>query len=140
MANNYDEPVVIFAKGGLRYQKHQVEISIDDPTDEIKEHLGIQFSHAVYTVERPTPWPIEEDHWRFRQVVMHDTHPLLSYNPKTPTSCLFWWWCSESGWTPKTYRAENGTVVSWHQLKSAAEWGRNTWGVETIITGEHCPT
>ncbi|KAG8701256.1 hypothetical protein FRC09_005476 [Ceratobasidium sp. 395] len=134
MANNYDEPVVIFAKGGLRYQKHQVEISINDPTDETKEHLGIQFSHAVYTVERPTPWPVEENRWRFRQVVMHDTHPLLLYTPKAPASCLFWWWCSESGWTPKTYRAENGTVVSWHQLKSTTEWGRNTWGVETTIT------
>ncbi|KAG9125793.1 hypothetical protein FRC07_006193 [Ceratobasidium sp. 392] len=133
VAHSYDEPVVIFSKGGLRYQKHQVTVSVANPTDETKSHLGIQFSHAVYTIERPTPWPVEEDHWRFRRVVMHDTHPLLSYNPKPATSCSLWW-CSESGWTPKTYRAENGTLVSWHQLESHAERGRGEWGVETTVT------
>ncbi|KAG8684769.1 hypothetical protein FRC08_013501, partial [Ceratobasidium sp. 394] len=136
-AENYDEPVMIFAKGGLRYQKHQVVVSVGDPANQTRVHLGIQFSHAVYTIERPTPWPVREDHWRFRRVVMHDTHPLLSYTPKPAMSCILWW-CSHddnsSGWTPKTFRAENGTIVSWHQLKSRDESGRHIWGVEATVT------
>ncbi|KAG9088251.1 hypothetical protein FRC06_002156, partial [Ceratobasidium sp. 370] len=54
-AEHYDEPVVIFAKGGLQYQQHRVVVSVGDPIDNTRAHLGIQFSHAVYTIERPTP-------------------------------------------------------------------------------------
>jgi hypothetical protein len=55
-AENYDEPVVIFARGGLQYQAHRVVVSVGDPIDETEVHRGIHFSHAVYTIERPTPW------------------------------------------------------------------------------------
>jgi hypothetical protein len=55
-AEPYDEPVVIFAKGGLQYQEHRVVVSVGDPMDETRVYGGIQFSHAVYTIERPTPW------------------------------------------------------------------------------------
>ncbi|KAG8682801.1 hypothetical protein FRC08_014716 [Ceratobasidium sp. 394] len=127
----YDEPVVIFAKGGLQHQRHRVVVSVGDPIDNTQVHHGIQFSHAVYTIERPTPWPIEEDHWRFRQVLMHDTHPLLSYYPMPRCSSP---WCPGTGWMSKTYRAEDGTVVSWHELKSRDEWNKELWGVETAIT------
>ncbi|KAG8679600.1 hypothetical protein FRC09_018850, partial [Ceratobasidium sp. 395] len=50
-----DEPVVIFAKGGLQYQQHRVVISVGDPIDNTQAYLGVQFSHAVYPIERPTP-------------------------------------------------------------------------------------
>ncbi|QRV88983.1 hypothetical protein RhiJN_17001 [Ceratobasidium sp. AG-Ba] len=128
-AERYDEPVVIFAKGGLRYQNHRVVISVGDPIDNTQTHLGIHFSHAVYTIERPTPWPVEEDHWRFRRVVMHDTHPLMSYYPIPRCGGP---WC-RSGWSRKTYRAENGEVVSWHELKSNNEWDKEDWGVEATF-------
>ncbi|KAG8679253.1 hypothetical protein FRC08_017103, partial [Ceratobasidium sp. 394] len=128
---HYDEPVVIFAKGGLQHQHHRVVVSVGDPVDNARVYQGIQFSHAVYTIERPTPWPVEEDHWRFRQVVMHDTHLLLSYYPIPHCSGP---WCPGTGWMPRTYRAEDGTVVSWHELKSRDEWNKDLWGVEATIT------
>ncbi|QRW03149.1 alpha/beta hydrolase family protein [Ceratobasidium sp. AG-Ba] len=56
-AERYNDPVVIFAKGGLQYQSHRVIVSVANPTGDPRKHFGIQFSHAVYTIERPTPWP-----------------------------------------------------------------------------------
>ncbi|KAJ1306915.1 hypothetical protein OPQ81_007898 [Rhizoctonia solani] len=138
--SNYDSPVVIFAKGGLPYRKHQVVVSVGEPEDETHMYRGIQFSHAVYTVERPTPWPVEEDHWRFREVVMHDTHPLLSY---LPAGAIARYPCTgrclpslSSGWSVKTYVDEDGSNVSWHELKSRNEWNKDQWGFDvTIIAG-----
>ncbi|CAE7211228.1 unnamed protein product [Rhizoctonia solani] len=134
----YDTPVVIFAKGGLQDQKHQVVVSVSDPQDETRRYQGIQFSHAVYTVERPVPWPLGEDGWRFREVVMHDTHPLLSYSPvgaiATQPCTKNCWISNASGWSARTYTDEDGYIVSWHELKSRSEWNRDQWGVDAIIT------
>ncbi|QRV88972.1 hypothetical protein RhiJN_16990 [Ceratobasidium sp. AG-Ba] len=133
-AERYDEPVVIFAKGGLQYQSHRVVVSVADPIGSTRTHLGIRFSHAIYTIERPAPWPIDEDKWRFRQVVMHNTHPLLSYHPTPQSSDCSLLGCSpQMGWAPRTYRAEDGNVVSWHELKSRNEQNIEQWGVETSI-------
>jgi hypothetical protein len=68
---------------------------------------------------------------------MHDTHPLLSYFPKEPVATCSGWRCgnNEFGWTPRTYAAEDGTLVSWHELRSRSESYRNTWGVEATFTG-----
>ncbi|CAE6428898.1 unnamed protein product [Rhizoctonia solani] len=136
----HDSPVVIFAKGGLQYHKHQVVISVGDPRDEMSRYQGIEFSHAVYTIERPTPWPVEEDHWRFREVVMHDTHPLVSYSP---VGAIARYPCTErclpslaSGWSAKTYAGEDGAIVSWRELKSRNEWNKDKWGLDvSIIAG-----
>jgi hypothetical protein len=49
-------PVPIFAKGYLPEDKHRISISIADPTHWMAAQSGITFTHAVYTVERPTPW------------------------------------------------------------------------------------
>ncbi|KAH7335171.1 hypothetical protein B0J17DRAFT_65522 [Rhizoctonia solani] len=134
----YDSPVVIFAKGGLRYQKHQVVVAVADPDDETRSYQGIQFSHTVYTIERPTPWPVEEDHWRFREVVMHDTHPLITYSPVGAIAgypCTKNCWASlASGWSAHTYTDEAGHIVSWHELKSRNEWSRDYWGLDLTIT------
>jgi hypothetical protein len=62
---------------------------------------------------------------------MHDTHPLLSYFPKESTWSS---WLYGTGWTPKTYTAEDGTVVSWHELRCIGVY-RDTWGVEATFTG-----
>jgi hypothetical protein len=70
---------------------------------------------------------------------MHDTHPLLSYYPKESIPTCGGWRCATSeafGWTPRTYTAEDGAVVSWHELRSSSEFYRNTWGVEATFTGE----
>ncbi|CAE6474391.1 unnamed protein product [Rhizoctonia solani] len=138
-AAGYDSPVVIFAKGGLQHQKHQVIIAVGDPDDETRSYQGIQFSHAVYTIERPTPWPVEEDRWRFREVVIHDTHPLITYSPVGAVArypCTRNCWESlASGWSAKTYTDEDGYVVSWHELKSRDEWNRGNWGLDVTITG-----
>ncbi|KAB5587876.1 hypothetical protein CTheo_8681 [Ceratobasidium theobromae] len=128
VAEDYDSPVEIFAKGGLQYQQHRVVVSVGDPINEATAYKGIQFSHAVYTIERPTPWPVDEDAWRFREIIMHDTHPLLSYWPRMPPS----WF--RSGWLAKTYTAEDGSVVSWHELRSRSEENRDQWGVDATIT------
>ncbi|CUA78055.1 hypothetical protein RSOLAG22IIIB_02670 [Rhizoctonia solani] len=137
-ASEYDSPVVIFAKGGLQHQKHQVVVSVSDPEDEVRKYQGIQFSHATYTVERPVPWPLEEDNWRFRKVVMHDTHPLLSYSPVGAIAtrpCAGNCWVSHaSGWSAKTYTDEDGYIVSWHELKSRNEWNQDQWGIDVTIT------
>lgn len=53
---DFEAPVVVFAKGGLQYHEHRVVISVGDPIDDTHNYRGIQFSHAVYTIERPTPW------------------------------------------------------------------------------------
>lgn len=58
VAEDYDSPVEIFAKGGLQYQQHRVVVSVGDPINEATAYKGIQFSHAVYTIERPTPWSV----------------------------------------------------------------------------------
>ena len=79
--------------------------------------------------------PVEEDHWRFRRVVMHNTHPLLSYWPNTLVPACGSSYGCRSGWTPRTYTAEDGTIVSWHELKSRSEWGIEKWGVEATFTG-----
>ncbi|KAG8733378.1 hypothetical protein FRC11_006723, partial [Ceratobasidium sp. 423] len=83
-----DEPVVVFARGQLPDNQHQIVISVADPVDNLQAYSGIKFSHVVYTSERPTPWPVEEDRWRYREVVMHDTHPLLSYSPPVTSNPL----------------------------------------------------
>lgn len=51
-----ESPVAIFAKGGLQHHEHRVVISVGDPTGDTSNYQGIQFSHAVYTIERPTQW------------------------------------------------------------------------------------
>ncbi|QRV88973.1 hypothetical protein RhiJN_16991 [Ceratobasidium sp. AG-Ba] len=68
---------------------------------------------------------------------MHNTHPLLYYRP-IPQSpdCSSLECMSRTGWTPRIYRAEDGTVVSGHELKSTNEQNRDQWGVEAIITGK----
>ncbi|CAE6382268.1 unnamed protein product [Rhizoctonia solani] len=123
-----DEPVVVFAQGQLQNHHHRIEISVADPTNDIRDYDRIKFSHVVYTTVRPTRWPVKEDHWRYREIVMHDTHPLLSYSPPVSSS-----WFSTSPWSAKLYTAEDGTVTSWHELKSYKEPERDQWGVETKI-------
>ncbi|KAG8762323.1 hypothetical protein FRC11_009848 [Ceratobasidium sp. 423] len=132
--DDYEAPVVIFAKGGLQYHEHRMTVSLAEPIGELDRYQGIQFSHAVYTTERPTPWPVEEDAWRFRQVIMHDTHPLLSYWPREPITSGSWRAPFISGWLPKTYTAEDGTRVSWHELQSRDEEERDRWGVDATVT------
>jgi hypothetical protein len=61
---------------------------------------------------------------------MHDTHPLLSYFPKESTTNSRRY---GTGWTPKAYTAKDGTVVSWHELRSQDEF--YTWGVDATFTG-----
>ncbi|CAE6464906.1 unnamed protein product [Rhizoctonia solani] len=135
IAEDYNAPVVIFAKGGLQEQEHQIVVSVADSVDEVDKHRGIQFSHAVYTIDRPTPWPIDEDRWRFREVAMHDTHPLLSYWPKEPISSGWWPWSPDpSGWFSKNYITEDGSRVSWHELQSRGESNQDEWGVDAIVT------
>ncbi|CAE7151037.1 unnamed protein product, partial [Rhizoctonia solani] len=135
LAEDYDAPVVIFAKGGLQDQEHQLVVSVGDPVDEVDRHRGIQFSHAVYTIERPTPWPADEDSWRFREVVMHDTHPLLTYWPKEPVSSGLWPWSSDlSGWFRKTATDKDGSRVSWHELRSQGESTQDKWGIDVTVT------
>jgi hypothetical protein len=56
--DDYESPVLIFSKGGLKLQEHQIVISIADPIGELAQYQGIQFSHAVYTTERPTQWSV----------------------------------------------------------------------------------
>ncbi|KAG8742368.1 hypothetical protein FRC11_014403, partial [Ceratobasidium sp. 423] len=133
-ANDCNAPVVIFAKGGLQDQEHRIVVSVGDPADEVDGHRGIQFSHAVYTIDRPTPWPTDEDSWRFREAVMHDTHPLLSYWPKEPISSGWPWSPDPSGWFSKSYTAEDGSRVSWHELQSRGEPNQDEWGVDANIT------
>ncbi|CUA78046.1 ATP-binding cassette sub-family A member 6 [Homo sapiens] [Rhizoctonia solani] len=123
-----DEPVVIFSRGQLQDQHHRIVISVADPVDDIRAYTGVQFSHATYTISRPTPWPVEEDYWRYRKVVMDDTHPLLSYSPQPPSS-----WFSSPPWSAKVSTAEDGTVTSWHELESHNEENRDQWGIETKI-------
>ena len=52
-----DAPVVVFARGQLLDRDYRVTISIADPVD-IWSRLKpvIDFTHAVYTVQRLTPW------------------------------------------------------------------------------------
>ncbi|KAF8686753.1 hypothetical protein RHS04_00006, partial [Rhizoctonia solani] len=135
-ADSFDTPVVIFAKGGLKNCEHRIVVSVGDPVDEVDRYRGIQFSHAVYATERPTPWPTEEDNWRFREVAMHDTHPLLSYWPKSTVSSSWWPWESSelSGWFNKKYRAEDGSWVSWHELRSRGESDLGEWGLDATVT------
>ncbi|KAH7335160.1 hypothetical protein B0J17DRAFT_65047 [Rhizoctonia solani] len=124
-----DEPVVIFARGQLPDQQHRIVISISDPVDNLKAYDGIKFSHLVYTTERPTPWPVEEDRWRYREVVIHDTHPLLSYSPSVSSNPL----AVTPVWLAKVHTAEDGSVTSWHELKSHNEGDQSQWRVETKI-------
>ncbi|KAF8752763.1 hypothetical protein RHS01_07199 [Rhizoctonia solani] len=131
--DNYESPVVIFAKGDLQPHEHRIVISVAEPVGEVSQYQGIQFSHAVYTTERPTPWPVEQDAWRFRQVIMHDTHPLLSYWPREPVSSGSSKIPFEFGWSPKTYTAEDGSRVTWHELRSRDQENRDRWGVDATI-------
>ncbi|KAJ1306916.1 hypothetical protein OPQ81_007899 [Rhizoctonia solani] len=134
-AEDYNSPVVIFSKGGLQDHDHRIVVSVGDPTGEVDKHRGIQFSHAVYTTDRPTPWPTDEDSWRFREVVMHDTHPLLSYLPEQPALSSLWSRSSDSsGWFSKTYMSEDGSRVSWHELHSRGESNQDQWGIDVTIT------
>ncbi|EUC59801.1 transmembrane protein, putative [Rhizoctonia solani AG-3 Rhs1AP] len=109
-----EEPVVVFARGQLLDDQHQIVISVANPVDGDQEFNGIRFSHVVYTNERPTPWPVEEDHWRYREVVMHDTHPLLSYSPTTLLG------------SAKVHTVDDGSTISWHEIKSHSEGGVET--------------
>ncbi|KAL5633123.1 hypothetical protein ACGC1H_003572 [Rhizoctonia solani] len=120
-----DKPAVVFARGQLRNDRHLIVISVADPVDDTHEFNGIRFSHVVYTNDRPTPWPVEEDHWRYREVVMHDTHPLLSYAPTTPSGWLLW---KTFPWSAKVHTIEDGPTTSWHEIKS-----HNEGSIETKI-------
>jgi len=51
-----DSYVLIFAMGNLPHTDHRILISLADSADEASPSIGITFTHAVYTVERPTPW------------------------------------------------------------------------------------
>ncbi|CAE6515082.1 unnamed protein product, partial [Rhizoctonia solani] len=121
-ASTKDEPAVVFARGRLSNSQHRIVISVADPINSLQAYNGIKFSHAVYTTERPTPWPVEEDHWWYREVVMHDTHPMLSYSSATP-KWAFW---RSFPWSAKIHTAEDGTTVSWHEFKSSEEGGVDT--------------
>ncbi|KAG8707542.1 hypothetical protein FRC11_007347 [Ceratobasidium sp. 423] len=74
--------------------------------------------------------PVEEDHWRYREVAIHDTHPLLSYFPEPPSKWLFW---KTSPWSAKVHTAKDGTTISWHEVESHDEEDRDQWGVSTKI-------
>ncbi|EUC59799.1 hypothetical protein RSOL_323570 [Rhizoctonia solani AG-3 Rhs1AP] len=115
-ASDKDRPAVVFARGRLANNEHRIVISVADPVDDIQAYNGIKFSHAVYTTERPTPWPVEEDRWRYRKVVMHDTHPMFSYSPSPPSKWVFW---RSASWSAKVHVAEDGTAMSWHEFKSS---------------------
>lgn len=54
--SDQNEAVVIFAKGGLQHQSHRVVVSVADPIDDTYAYKGLYFSHATYTIARPTPW------------------------------------------------------------------------------------
>ncbi|KAH7335161.1 hypothetical protein B0J17DRAFT_630270 [Rhizoctonia solani] len=101
-----------------------------DPVEDLHVYNGIKFSHAVYTTERPTPWPVEEDHWRYREVIVHDTYPLLYYTPTTVPRWFFW---RTDPWSAKVHTTEEGITTSWHEIKSYDEDDRDQWGVETKI-------
>ncbi|CAE7053246.1 unnamed protein product [Rhizoctonia solani] len=115
-ASNHDQPAVVFARGRLANNQHRIVISVADPVNELT-YNGIKFSHVVYTTERPTPWPVEEDRWRYREVVMHDTHPMLSYSP-IPSKWEFWRW---SPWSARLHTSEDGATTSWHEFNSNEE-------------------
>ncbi|KAG8748338.1 hypothetical protein FRC10_005885 [Ceratobasidium sp. 414] len=125
-AEHYDEPVVIFAKGGLQHQHHRVVVSVGDPIDNARAYLGIQFSHATLTSKTlgllKKIIGVSDKLW-FTTLIL--CYPTIRYHAA---------WAR--GWMPKTYRAEDGTVVSWHELKSRDEWNKDLWGVETTITGK----
>ncbi|CAE6402030.1 unnamed protein product [Rhizoctonia solani] len=124
-----DRPVVVFARGGLQHHQHRIEISIADPVDDLQDYDGIKFSHVLYTTERPTPWPIEEDGWRYREVVMDDTHPLFSYSPPTTSDPL----AATPAWLARVHTADDGTVMSWHELRSHNEGDQDEWRVGSKI-------
>ncbi|CUA78351.1 hypothetical protein RSOLAG22IIIB_13085 [Rhizoctonia solani] len=120
-------PVIVFARGQLQNHQHQIIISVanPEPMGNTQEFNGIKFFCALYTTERLVPWPVEEDHWRYRKVVMHDTHPMLSYFPAIPSKWVFW---RVSPWSAKIHTADDGVTTSWHELKSD-----NEGSVETKI-------
>ncbi|CAE6464911.1 unnamed protein product [Rhizoctonia solani] len=124
-----DEPVVVFARGELQDHEHRIVISVANPVDNIQKYNGIKFSHAVYTAERPAPWPVKEDRWRYREVVMHDTHPFLSYSPPVSLGRSN----KRPAWTAKVHTAEDGSVTSWHELESHNAADQDQWGVSTKI-------
>ncbi|EUC59802.1 transmembrane protein, putative, partial [Rhizoctonia solani AG-3 Rhs1AP] len=124
-----DEPVLIFSRGQLQDHQHRIVISVADPVDSLHAYNGIQFSHVIYTISRPTPWPVKEDHWRYRKAVMHDTHPLLSYSPQPSSG----WFSSFSPWSAKVHTTEDGTATSWHELESRNEENQEQWGVDAKI-------
>ncbi|CAE6440294.1 unnamed protein product [Rhizoctonia solani] len=124
-----DEPVLIFSRGQLQGHQHRIVISVADPVDSLQAYNGIQFSHVIYTTSRPTPWPVKEDHWRYRKAVIHDTHPLLSYSPQSYSG----WFSSYSPWSAKVRTAEDGAVTSWHELEYHNEKDQEQWGIDTKI-------
>ncbi|KAG8712637.1 hypothetical protein FRC11_014637, partial [Ceratobasidium sp. 423] len=124
-----DEPVLVFARGKLQNHPHRIMISVASPMNKTQAYSGIKFSHVVYTSERPTPWPVEEDRWRYREVVMHDTHPLLSYSPPVSSKRS----TKTPAWIAKVHTAENGAVTSWHELKSNQAEDQNQSGIVTRI-------
>ncbi|KAF8757708.1 hypothetical protein RHS01_03186 [Rhizoctonia solani] len=124
-----NKPVVVFARGRLQHRQHRIEISVADPTNDLQAYDGIKFSHVVYTTKRPTHWPVEEDRWRYAEVVMHDTHPLLSYFPPTTSDPL----AKTPAWLAKVHTADDGTVTSWHELRSHNEGGQDHLRVVTKI-------
>ncbi|KAJ1306925.1 hypothetical protein OPQ81_007908 [Rhizoctonia solani] len=128
-STNVDRPVVVFARGGLQNHEHRIVISVADPVDDLRAYNGVKLSHVVYTIERPTPWPVEEDRWRYREVVMHDTHPLLSYNPQPSLG----WFSDSARWSSKVRAAEDGSITSWHELEFYNEEDRDQWGVKVRI-------
>ncbi|KAG9095244.1 hypothetical protein FRC07_011123, partial [Ceratobasidium sp. 392] len=118
-AERYDEPVVIFAKGGLQHQQHRVIISIGDPTDNTQSYLGIQFSHAVYTIERPTPCPGPLTGHLENIDIPHDSRDIV-YHPGRRCVRHFAWWCTK-WFDPWVWREEgpSGSRLTYRSTVSA---------------------
>ncbi|CAE6457331.1 unnamed protein product [Rhizoctonia solani] len=75
---------------------------------------------------------VEEDHWRYREVVMHDTHPMLVYAPPVSMNRL----AGTPTWSTKVHSAEDGSIMSWHELESQDVYGgdQDQWGIKTKTT------
>jgi hypothetical protein len=131
-------PVLIFAKGYLSNVDHRISISLADPTDDLSSS-GLTFTHATYTIDRPTTWydphcdliyialmnhprPADEDSWRFRNVSMYDTHPHVAFLPRPPLDTCgqyLWFFCLyyRAFWAARQDRSVDGTLSSYRLLR-----------------------